>query len=68
MASVRFSCLSRARRSMLFASLRSNGKVAEFAFLYFPLGSVTDEPQDESLSQGLSHSTSEGRPEHGGDV
>lgn len=68
MASVRFSCLRRDRRSMAFASMRSNGKVAEFAFLYFPLGSVRDKPKFGTFSQGLTHSSSGGRPELGGDV
>lgn len=68
MESVSFSCLRHARRSMLFASLRSNGKVAEFAFLYFPLGCIRDEPQVWRFSQGFSLSTSGVRPESGGDV
>lgn len=51
----------------MFASLRSNGKVAEFVFLSFPLGSVR-EPWVRSFSHGFSHSTSGSRPELGGDV
>lgn len=68
MTSERFSCLRRDRRSMVFASLRSNGKVAEFAFLCFPLGSVRDRPRAVRFSQGLSHSISGGRPELKDDV
>lgn len=68
MASVRFSCLRRDTRLMVFASLRSNGKVAEFAFLCFPLGSIRDEAWAGRFSHGLSHSTSGGRPEPEGDV
>lgn len=53
---------------MVFASLRSNGRVAEFAFLCFPLGSVRDEPRVGRFLHALSPSSSGGRPDLGGDV